>query len=50
MFELTGKDGAELSPAGDPSLRGVLAQRDFQEEHRQTTPEKEDEVRDKKCT
>lgn len=50
VFELTSEDGAELSPAGDPSLRGVLAQCDFQEEHRQTTPEKEDEVRDKKCT
>lgn len=50
VFELTSEDGAELGPAGDPSLRGVLAQCDFQEEHRQTAPEKEDEVRDKKCT
>lgn len=48
--ELTGKDGAELGPAGDPSFRGVLAQRHFQEEDRESTTEQEDEVRDQKCS
>lgn len=45
---LTGEDGAELGPAGDPSLRGVLAQRNLQEEHGQATTKQEDEVRDEK--
>lgn len=47
---LTGEDGAELGPAGDPSLGGVLAQCNLQEEHRQATPKQEDEVRDEKRT
>lgn len=50
MFGLTSKDGAEFGPAGDPSFRGELAQCDLQEEHRQTTTEQEDEVRDEKRT
>lgn len=50
MFGLTSEDGAEFGPAGDPSFRGVLAQRNLQEEHRQATPEQEDEVRDEKRT
>lgn len=47
---LTGEDGAELGPAGDPSFRGVLAQCDLQEEYWQATPKQEDEVRDEKRT
>lgn len=50
VFGLTSEDGAEFGPAGDPSFRGVLAQRNLQEEHRQATPEQEDEVRDEKRT
>lgn len=50
VLRLTGEDGAELGPAGDPSFRGVLAQCNLQEEHRQATPEQEDEVRDEKRT
>lgn len=45
---LTGKDGAELGPAGDPPFRRVLAQRHFQEEHRESAAKQEDEVRDQK--
>lgn len=48
--ELTREDGAEFGPAGDPSFRGVLAQRHFQEEDRQASPNKEDEVRDEEGT
>lgn len=47
---LTGEDGTELGPAGDPSFRGVLAQCNFQEEHGQATPKQEDEVRDEERT
>lgn len=50
VFGLTSEDGTELGPASDPPLRGILAQCDLQEEHRQATPEQEDEVRDEKCT
>lgn len=47
---LTGEDGAELGPAGDPPFRGVLAQCHFQEEHRESAAKQEDEVRDQKRT
>lgn len=47
---LTGEDGAELGPAGDPPFRGVLAQRHLQEEHRESAAEQEDEVGDQKRT
>lgn len=47
---LTGEDGAQLGPAGDSSFRRVLAQGDFQEEHRQAAPKQEDEVRDEERT
>lgn len=47
---LTSEDGAELGPAGDASFRGVLAQCNLQEEHRQATPKQENEVRDEKRT
>lgn len=47
---LTGEDRAEFGPAGDPSLGGVLAQRDLQEEDRQASSKQEDEVRDEKRT
>lgn len=50
LLGLTSEDWAELGPAGDPSFRGVLAQRDLQEEHGQASPEQEDGVRDEKCT
>lgn len=47
---LTGEDGAELGPAGDPPFRCVLAQRHFQEEHRESAAKQEDEVGDEKRT
>lgn len=47
---LTGEDGAELGPAGDPPFRGVLAQRHFQEEHWESAAKQEDEVGDEKRT
>lgn len=49
-LQLTGEDGAELGPTGDSSFRGVLAQGNFQEEHRKSTTKQEDEIRDEKCT
>lgn len=50
VFGLTSKDGAELGPAGDPPLRGVLTKCHLQEKHRQPTSDKEDEVGDEECT
>lgn len=47
---LTSKDGAEFFPAGDATLRGVLAQCHLQEKNWQTSTEQEDEVRDEKRT
>lgn len=47
---LTREDGAQLGPAGDAPLGGVLAQRHLQEEDRQAAAEQEDEVRDEKRT
>lgn len=47
---LTGEDGADLGPAGDPSFRGELTQCNLQEEHRQAAPKQEDGVRDEKST
>lgn len=46
----TSKDGAELLPAGDATLRGELTQGDLQEEDWQTSAKQEDEVGDEKCT
>lgn len=46
----TSKDGAELLPAGDATLRGELTQGDLQEEDRQTSAKQENEVGDEKCT
>lgn len=48
--EHTSKNGAELLPAGDSTLRGELTQRNLQEEDRQTPAKQEDEVGDEKCT
>lgn len=42
----TFKQGADLLPAGDTSLLGVLAQSRFQEEQRNATGEQEEDVRD----
>lgn len=47
---LTSKDWAELFPAGDATLRGVLAKCHLQEEDWQTSTEQEDGVRDEKRT
>lgn len=41
---------ADLPPAGDPSLAGVLAQGRLQEEDRHATEEEEDEVGDEEGT
>lgn len=46
----TSKDGAELLPAGDATLRGELTQGDLQEEDWQTSAKQENEVGDEKCT
>ena len=47
---LTSEDWAELLPAGDATLGGVLAQGHLQEEDGQASSEQEDGVRDEKRT
>jgi len=44
--QLTFEQRADLPPAGDASLAGVLAQRGLQEEHGDPTRKEENEVRD----
>lgn len=46
----TFKQRADLSPAGNAPLAGVLAQGDLQEEDRNAAGEQEDHVRDEECT
>lgn len=47
---ITFKKWTDLPPAGDATLTGVLTQRRLQEEHRYSTGEQENKVRDEKCT
>lgn len=46
----TFKQGTDLSPAGNASLAGVLAQRRLKEEDGNATGEQEDQVGDEECT
>lgn len=44
--KLTFKEGADFPPGGDTPLAGVLAQCCLKEEDRNSTGEKEDQIRD----
>lgn len=46
----TFKQRTDFSPASNASFAGVLAQGNLQEEDRNTTGEKEDQVGDEECT
>lgn len=46
----TFKQGADLPPAGDAPLTGVLTQGNLQEEDRYAACEQEDQVGNEECT
>lgn len=48
--ELTREERADLLPAGDATLRGVLANDDLQKEDGQAAPKQKNEVGDEECT